>query len=42
MELERELSNKKLFKKPIIYKIRNYSRRVMSIIEKFNENSNYV
>ena len=42
IELERELSNKKLFKKPIIYKIRNYSRRVMNIIEKFNENSNYV
>ena len=42
IDLEREFSNKKLFKTPIINKIRSYSRRVMNIIEKFNENSNYV
>ncbi len=42
IELERELVNKKLFKNQIISKIRNYSTRVMNIINKFNENSNYV
>ena len=42
IELEKTLSNKVLFKKPIINKIRSYSRRVMNIINKFNENSNFV
>lgn len=42
IELEKELVNKKIFKNQIIYKIRNYSKRVMNIINKFNENSNYV
>ena len=42
IDLEREFSNKRLFKTPIINKIRSYSRRVMNIIEKFNENSNFV
>ena len=42
IDLEKELTHKKLFKNQIIYKIRSNSRRVMSIINKFNENSNYV
>ena len=42
IDLEKELVNKKLFKNQIIYKIRSYSKRVMNIINKFNENSNYV
>ena len=42
IELEKEYSNKKILKKAILNKIRNYSNRVMNIINKFNENSNYV
>ena len=42
IELEKSLVNKKLFKQPIINKIKNKSRRVLNIIDKFNENSNYV
>jgi len=42
IELEKELAYKKLFKNQIIHKIRGYSKRVMNIINKFNENSNYV
>ena len=42
IELERSLSSKKLFKKQIIFKIRSYSKRVMEIINKFNDNSIYV
>lgn len=42
INLERELSTKKIFKNQIIYKIRNYSKRVMNIINKFNDNSNFV
>ena len=42
IELEKDLVNKKIFRKQLIYKIRSKSKRIMDIIDKFNENSNYV